>query len=473
MANDYPSTAVPFENYALPDLHDPIVNGPGFSGLEGAAEVYTKLAETLDKAAGDLRAVMTASLGIHEGEAADAARQHINKVATAGDTGAAQARLATLALQEQASYYFRARLDMKAAAEAATGPQDEAARIRAIDAARLYQANSNHNLSNVFQVFDPPKTAAPDVSVGPTPSGPGWAQPAGGVPTISTSTAGAPGSTVAAPPGTPALVPPVAGDPSVVSPSVAAAAPGGSRVGTVPPGGSPTVTMPPGAVPVPSGPAGRAPNANTPTSPSPFGAVPSSPAGLAPGTNARTTPSPPGAVPTTPSATRPGTDSLGRLPGDPGYAPRVPTEPGVPGRQSPNPGTKVGDGPGWTPGQPWSTSRATRVPEQPGTLGPGAVPPHRPIGTGTGNPVVEPRPAPGRAPTGAIAEPIPTGSAGTPRGAAANQHGMPFMPMAGAGMGRQDGTHPRPPWLLDPDPEQTWMSNLPAHTIGVIEPLED
>lgn len=449
MANDYPSTAVPFENYALPDLHDPIVNGPGFAGVEGAADVYVKLAETLDKAAGDLRAVMTASLSAHEGEAADAGRQHINKIATAGDVGAAQARLATLALQEQASYYFRARLDMKAAAEAATGPQDEKARVQAIDAARLYQANSNHNLSNVFQVFDPPKSPAPDVSVAATPNGPGWVQPGGGVAALSVPTAAAPSAAMtASPPGTPTPVPTVAGDPTSATPSVAATAAGGPRVTTSAPGGSPTVPVPPGGAPVPSGPAGSAPISTAPNGPSPLGAVP-----------------------TSPTSARPGADPQGRLPGDPGYAPRVPAEPGLAGRPTPNLGSKPGDGPGWVPGQPWSSSSSSRVSDQPGPLGPGAVPPQRPVVGG--NVSTEPRITPGRGPAGATVEPSPTTGAGGPRGAGTNQHGMPFMPMTGAGAGRQDGTHPRPPWLLDADPEKTWMSNLPDHTAGVIEPLED
>lgn len=468
MASDYPSTSVPFENYALPALHDPIVQGPGFAGLEGAAAVYTKLAETLDKAAGDLRAVMTASLGVHEGEAADAARQHINKVATTGDAGAAQARLATLALQEQASYYFRAKLDMKAAAEAAAGPDDEKARVQAIDAARLYQNNSNHNLSNVFQVFDPPKTPAPDISVAGAPHSPGWAQPTGGAAAIPVPTAGAPTATAAPPVGlTPAPIPSTVGGPSAVPPAGLGIAPGPSIAG-----GSPSVTSS-GSASAPRPGPGQMPNSPLAPAvavpPRAGTSVPSGPDGSAPGPGA---PPRTGVTTTPPSTSSPVPDARGRLPGDPGYVPRVPSDPGVGGgRPSPSVGSKPGGGPGWVPGQPWSTSTPNRASDQPGTTGPGAVPPQRPVGGGTVG--TEPRPLPGRAPSGAVVEPAPTSSAGAPRGAATNQHGMPFMPMTGAGAGRQDGTHPRPPWLLDADPEQTWMSNLPEHTAGVIEPLED
>ncbi|MFC4942440.1 hypothetical protein [Pseudonocardia sp. GCM10023141] len=447
MPSDYPPTAVPFENFALPDLHDPIVQGPGFGGLEGAADVYMNLAETLDKASGDLRAVMTASLGVHEGEAADAGRQHIGKVAAAGDVGAAQARLATLAMQEQATYYARAALDMKAAAEAAGSAGEEKARVQAVDAARLYETNSNHNLSTVFQAFEPPRIPAPDVSIAAAPHDPGWARSSGGgaaaagVPTTPAAT-GLPNGTTG--PGTlptPAAVPSMAGDPAPGANAAAVPGPGtgGNAPTTVPPvGGSPPTTTP-----------------STTTPP-----------GATPGTTR------PGPVTTSPSTVQPNPESLdrSRTPSLPGVA----DDPGGVGRTNPKP-VPAGTGTPWTPGQPWSSRNNADLPLVPGAPGTGAGTGSRGGGSSLGadpRPGTEPRPGAGR-PSGLPAsEPILNGT-GASRAATAGQHGMPFMPMGGAGMGRQGGTHERPPWLLDADPDETWMSNLPEHGPGVLEPLED
>ena len=47
MSDNYPGTNVPFEGYALPDLHDPIVLGPGAESLQATSQVYGSLAETL------------------------------------------------------------------------------------------------------------------------------------------------------------------------------------------------------------------------------------------------------------------------------------------------------------------------------------------------------------------------------------------------------------------------------------------
>lgn len=122
MSEHYPGTSVPFESYALADLHDPVVLGPGSESLQATSQIYGSLAETLDKAVGDLDAVLVKSQHAQQGQAADAARQHILKVASAGEAGAEQSRLATYALQEQAAYFARARTDMVAAADTAATP---------------------------------------------------------------------------------------------------------------------------------------------------------------------------------------------------------------------------------------------------------------------------------------------------------------------------------------------------------------
>jgi hypothetical protein len=47
------------------------------------------------------------------------------------------------------------------------------------------------------------------------------------------------------------------------------------------------------------------------------------------------------------------------------------------------------------------------------------------------------------------------------------------MPMSGAGGRGQDTAHPRPPWLVEEDPEAVWLSGLPPHGPAVIEPLDE
>lgn len=453
MSSDYPSTAVPFENYALADLHDPIVQGPGFGGLEEAADVYTKLAQTLDKAAGDLRAVMTASLSAHEGEAADAGRQHIGRVATAGDVGAAQSKLATLALQEQAGYFARAQLDMRAAVENGGAP-DEKARGQAVDAARLYENNSNHNLSNVFQVFSPPAVPAPDISVASTPPGANWGTPGGGATGVHTPGAAAPAPTPAPPPAPAVLTPPRV----VPAPPPPPDGPGGSGD----PGGQQAVPGPGGA-----GKSGGQAGVEKPP--------PAAPRGV-PGPS---TVQPPDPIPTPPTTAPQNSGGSDRRSSTDTPVPRVPGPsdpadrplPQLPKLDTPDQNENV-----WQSDQPWK--RSAPPPERIGIPGPGGLGRGVPSGRGTGTigpearSVPEPGPGTGRAPTGAWGEPTPSTLGGT-RSAASAQQGAPFMPMGGAGGGAQDLAHPRPPWLLDADPEATWIGNLPDHAPAVIEPIEE
>jgi PPE family. len=179
MPNDYPSTQVPFDQLDLPRLHDPIVLGPGSGSMEGAADAYRHMAETLENAARDVRAVLTSSMGAHEGDAAEAGREYIRRVAAAGEAGGAAARLAMYALQEQVSYYSRVRQDMEAVAAmppvperkwqiVKTTPEErDAPRIMAVDAAHRYENNTNHNLANVYQMFEPPAGSGLEVAAVP------------------------------------------------------------------------------------------------------------------------------------------------------------------------------------------------------------------------------------------------------------------------------------------------------------------
>lgn len=455
MSDNYPGTNVPFEGYALPDLHDPIVLGPGAESLQATSQVYGSLAETLDKAVGDLRAVLAKSQHAHQGQAADAARQHVFKVASAGEAGAEHARLATYALQEQAAYFSRARTDMQAAADTAATPVAplhsawkggavpnphghviaEHARTVAVDGAHLYQNNSNHNLTYIFQGFDPPQISAPDLSVGPQPQAPGW----GG---------GSLGT------GTHAVTPAGTGAGSIAPAAPSAGAPGGSPA--VPPlVGGPSPSAAPGFLPsTPASQVGRSGGR---------------------GDTSGTLPSPRSPVPTPAAASSAG-------PGRSGAG--IPTDLALPGGSRAGgslPGLGVGDPEpgrsGWVPGQPWTT--------RPGTTPPGAASPgsgsgayrlgesfgrspggsELRTGAGAGSGSVAGRPsAPGVVEPGASAT-GPSSRASTP--------GQPFMPMSGAG-GRGQGTeHRRPSWLVEDDPEALWMSGLPPHGPAVIEPLED
>lgn len=445
MPSDYAQTGVPYHLWALPDLHDPVVGGGGSGGLEDSAVAYAQVAEELETAAGDLRAVLTAGQAAHEGEAAEASRAQIVRLASSGDAGVAQAKLAMYALQEQASYFVRVQADMRAAARAdpsgaqmsgaealsggiiARNAAIEAAQTMARDAADLYQRNSNHNLGHVFQEFPPPTGSALDVSAA-SPAGQGAGGTAGGVGSgLAGGGAGAAGVGAAGvgPAGDGAggagLASAVPGAGGPANPGVGAAGAGGGTAGAASAGGAPPAT-PGGAAAVPAGAGGAA------------APLPGRGGGRAGGGTSGTDGGParplPGSVPYGPQSTRPQPDR--------------PFLAGGTGRDS--------RGSGWIPGQPWSSR-----PGRPEVLG----------GTGSGDrPSAGPGPANPRTSGGA---PGVAAAAGPQRTGAATGH-MPFM-AAGAPGGRgQDSEHTRPAWLVEDDPESIWLSGLPPHTPGVIEP---
>jgi hypothetical protein len=429
MPSDYRGTAVPFEQLALPDLCGPVLQGPGHGSLADTADVYRSIAEDLQRIAQDLRAVMTASQSAHEGEAADASRQHIGRVASVGEAGAEQARLAMQALQEQASYFSSTRNDMQAAADAVAGDPkifgielirgiEDGARTIAVDAAHRYQDNSNYNLANVFQPFDHPDVPTPDVTIAATSQSAGFGNAQG----VGPVSAAMPHAGPVAPGGTPA--PPTA-SPGVGSTSI--------PVGTFPVAPAPTGT-------------GNQPNAPTPSG------------------RAATLP------PSTPGASSSPRESTKSSPTTPGVTPArfVPAEQDQRAGKSP-----PADTPGWAPGQPW-TSRTANTPMAPG-LGAGA---RLADGSGGDGRVpergathgVEARSTTGRPSSSLTNDPIPQGSSSA---RTTSGSGTPFMPMSGAGGRGQDTAHPRPPWLVEEDPEAVWLSGLPPHGPAVIEPLEE
>lgn len=525
MPSDYPQTSVPYDGWALPDLHDPVVLGPGFGSMEDSAAAYAKVAEALETAAGDLRAVMTASQVAHEGEAADASRRHIGRIAAAGDAGVAQAKLAMYALQEQASYYFRARLDMQAAAavaatvtpvnagEAIMDPRHtrlnadlDAARTIAVDAAHLYQNNSNHNLDKGFQAFAPPPAAAADSSVIAASPSPGWGASGVGAGMHGYGWTGSPPVDMAGVGGSAGAGGGTFAGPTFAGPAFAGAGAGaGVGAGAVPSGADPTDgrTDPRG------------------------GAVPGTPAGAAgagigrtPGLNGD------GAGPGGAIGSRP-------LPGEgdrrPGRVPALPASTGAgpagPASTSPQSGRPLGaavpDGPsagsGWVPGQPWSSrGSGPGVPGgghvrggaasggghasggtgpggghargggpgggyASGGTGPGGGYASGGVGSGGGYASGGNGPG-GRPPAGAgpdgrpgvvhptspgVSEPGARGA--SPQRATGLGH-LPFMAGGGAGGQSQGTTHPRPPWLVVDDPDSIWLSGLPPHGPAVIEP---
>ncbi|MFC5997082.1 PPE domain-containing protein [Pseudonocardia hispaniensis] len=410
---DYPPTQLPFHTWSLREIRDPVLTGPGSGVLEAAAAVYTALAETLEKATDDLSAVLRAAQAGHEGAAADASARHIIQLAAAGQTGAAQARLAAMALEDQAAFHTRVRIDMAALTDVA-GPQDRAsvhgpraeeARVVAVDAAERYQSNTNHNLTTTFQAFEPPVTPVPDVRTGPAPSGPLWSAGGGG------------------PVGPPSAVPPVApaagGTPLDAGSPGAASATGGAGTG----GGGVASGAGTGAIAPPITPAPSV----APSGASARGGPREPESRLPPGRAAAGTVAPhivpPGPVPG-PGVTGP---ALGA---------RWPVDGSRPGGRTGDPRPAASAGEGSSGGS--------------GALRGGGPTAPRPLG-GPG-PAGEPAPARG---TG----PAPRTTAGHP--------GVPMIPPGAVGRG--DGAeHSRPSWLVEDDPERIWLADLPPHTIGVI-----
>ena len=417
MASDYLTTGVPFGAMPLVEIRDPVLAGPGHGPIEAAVDTYRQLADRLQAAGDAVRAALLAAQAAHEGAAGEASARHISAVIAPGDVGAAQARLAARALEDQATYHVRARNELAALRPEDLSPnyaigvrqpvpdlRKERLHEEAVAAATVYQDTTNHNLTSAFQPFQPPEPVTVGLAAAPAPAAGGSAAGA---------TAGAIGS------GTPAgAVPPG------VAPPVAPVLPVAPVPGAPPPGRDAPRTGPVGTAPV--------------RTPPPGGSGPDG------------TPSvrPPG----TPTAPVTAPQAVPRLPGGPG-GPARPRQDGEILRDVPPP--PVGDGL-ISGGRSWPRVAAPepvgRVPLVPGEV----APPRGAVENG------QPR-------SGPPAEPARPASA--PRPAVPPGYGhMPFM---GAPMGAaRDEERGRPSWLVEDDPEAVWFGDLPPHVDPVIGPAD-
>ncbi|MDN5751595.1 MAG: hypothetical protein L0H64_24370, partial [Pseudonocardia sp.] len=244
MTGYYRTTGVPFEQMTLADIRDPILTGPGHSAMEAVVANYRNLAESLQTIGRDVRAALDVAMTAHEGAAADATQAHLSTLQSPGETGWAQAKLAALAVEDQATYHVRARNDVQALPDATLFEDmlgvlspENGRRQDAVAAANLYQGNSNHNLGAGFQAFEPPEDRS--VSLAPAATAFGGAGEGVGALNGGSALGAAPGSV------TPALAPTTAPTGSGLGGS--ATTPG--AIGPVSPGGGGTAPSTPAAPP--------------------------------------------------------------------------------------------------------------------------------------------------------------------------------------------------------------------------------
>src|SRR5688572_2042577 len=96
----------------LVDIRDPVLAGPGHAPIEAAVDTYRQLGERLQAAGDAVRAALLAAQAAHEGAAGEASARHLSALIAPGDVGAAQAKLAAMALEDQATYHVRARNEL-------------------------------------------------------------------------------------------------------------------------------------------------------------------------------------------------------------------------------------------------------------------------------------------------------------------------------------------------------------------------
>lgn len=450
---DYPTTAVPFADMPLHELRDPVVTGSGPGGVTTAAESYRQLGDLLRAASEELRVAMARAREAHEGGAAELAEQHVSRVVAVGELGAGQAQITAVALQDGAGFYARVRDDMNALPP--VEPADslrEASRVQrdltanrelAVEAAQRYERNANWTLGRRFQLYEAPVVDPPGTSVAGAAGGPGGAPgtgggfggSGGGAAVAAGGSSGGPGVVGAA--GVPSGVPPA---PLVGGSGVGGSGVGGPGVGGPGSGGPATGGG--------SGPSGSGGSVSRVPGDTRVGAPAAGVTGPAAG----------GAGRAGNGAGRPA--SLGPASGAPGrYRGADPAAPPLPG---------------WQPGRPWSSRTApdpagTGARAGTGGTGPGA---HGGRGAAGGRAAGDPHAVSGGRPSGAPGSPAPGGAPGNGaiRGAPGSTgSGVPFLPGGTGGAGRgQDGVHPRPPWLVEDDPQAFWFSGLPEHGPGVI-----
>lgn len=479
MAVYYPTTAVPFGSMQLPDLRDPVLAGMSTVEAAGsAADQYRTLADALEKASEDLRAVMNTSQGAHEGEAAAASRHYVMRLAAVGDLGAAQSRISMDALFDGLSYYTRARDDMQALADTShlvdpktNGPvvtsaqQLEEMRLLAVEAARRYESNANWALQRSFQSYEPEPIAPPGAIGG----GPGGGAGLGGVGGSGVTGPGGGASAAGAETGVAASesVGPGAGAGSVGI-GAGAGATGGIGAQGIPPagpaggagagaagaagGGAPGLVGPGGVGSSAAGP-GRSGSGGTGRGGAGAGGIGSG--GGRGGAVGGTGGSGPG-----PAALRPASEDpdVGRHGGRAAGAGQG-RYPGLDRAAGARPSS------GWVPGTPWSS--------RPGADGSGAWGSGGGAGGGVGGgyagrPGEEPHGGQGHRGGTPTAGPGATGGSPPGRGPA-GAHGYGGTPMMGAGgAGQQGETHTRPSWLLEDDPEAFWFRGMPEYGPAVI-----
>ncbi|MGQ0576955.1 MAG: hypothetical protein ACT4RN_22550 [Pseudonocardia sp.] len=264
MTSYYPGTAVPFDTFpSLAAIRDPMLDGPGHPVVADAAYRFRVVGNLMLGASSTVRDAAIRLRAGYEGVAAEAVQVHLGRMAAIGEVGEAQSQLTHRALADQAEQVARVRREIAALPDSSIFRYDPTVPVglageqqEAVALATTFQANTNHNLENVFAPFEP--AAAP--AIGPAGADPGGGAGAGvggfGGGAASTAPAGAlPPSPAggSGPAGAGAALPPVAAlPPAATAPPVP---PGGAPIPErpVPPGGA----LPPGGSLVPGGGAGR------------------------------------------------------------------------------------------------------------------------------------------------------------------------------------------------------------------------
>ncbi|GAA1846251.1 hypothetical protein GCM10009836_27300 [Pseudonocardia ailaonensis] len=426
MAN-YDGTRIDYSAVPAKESRDAVLASAGMLEIEVSGQVMDKVADRLEDACDRLLALYRNYPSVHAGDAAEATRAYIAKLAEPGLDGVVKFRTAAAAFRNQSEYFATVYGEMQAMPEPPAeewrqggkglDPESTRANRAAAAAANKYQANTNDNLANWFQVFDPPQLTAPGAAVAAAPTAPAAVGTVGGTGGVGASAGGA-GAVAASPASLDA--------PAVNSPPAAAA--GSTAAGVV--GSAPGGSAGPGPVVAPGTPGIGSGTVTAPAAKSPDGA-PGSPGGGR------------GPVGSAPSGELSSSRVGGGLPGV--------ITPGVP--------------------RPDAGRMSFGSAGRPGVLGGNrSLELGGPGGRGLGGGAAEKAPLAERltARAAALAEERAA------RGAAAagrNSSHMPFLPGA-MGAGRGGEGRQRPEWLLEDDPESAWLGEVPEHGPGVIRAEE-
>ena len=423
----YVGTQIDFDKVPATQTRDSVLASSGMRGIEASGKIMDDVADRLQDVCDQLLALYRNYPSAHEGEAAEATRAYIATLAQPGLEGVVKFRTAAAAFRNQSEYFATVYGEMQAVPEPPEKPWLRGGKGVDVDsrqshdltaqAASKYQANTNDNLANWFQVFDPPTLVAPDAELGPAPVPPAWPGTGGA------GAVGVAGGLGASPQPT---APAVAPDPAAVGGGAAAV--GGVGPGAIQPGGQSGQSGPSG--PGTGNPSGTAvPPPVTPLA----GSAPTS---LAAKSTANPGAGRAGALPS-------GEVRTGReLPGV--IAPTVPRSAlGEPGAGRPGPSERSG-----VLGGSRGADREAR--------GIGGAPDRGQL--------AERSSARAAAPTEE-----PAGRGGT-NGRSTSSH-LPFLP-GGAGVGRGGEGHRRPDWLVEDDADSVWLADVPDHGPGVLRAEE-